>query len=171
MNLTMKDVNTMSKQEFVDSVGSVFEHSPWVAEHSWELHPFSNLARMYEVMIQKMYEAEDSLKLSLLRAHPDLGTKLEISESSQNEQMNAGLSQLTEEEYKEFSSMNQRYIEKFSFPFIMAVKGQNKTKIKACMEQRVENRYDLEFKTALKEVSKIAKFRLWDKIDEQVKTH
>lgn len=170
MILSIKDVNKMNKESFVNTVGSVFEHSPWVAEHSWEHHPFTDLEEMYGEMVKKVYEAEDTLKLSLLRAHPDLGTRLEVSESSKSEQLNAGLSQLTKEEFKEFSSMNQRYIAKFGFPFIMAVKGQNKDVIKARMKQRVENDYDTEFKAALSEVSKIARFRLWGMIDEQVKT-
>ncbi len=166
MTILMTTVNKMGKQEFVDIVGSVFEHSPWVAEHTWNQLPFADLEEMYRAMVQNMYEAENSMKLSLLRAHPDLGTKLEISQSSQSEQLDAGLNGLSEEEYKEFAALNQRYTGRFGFPFIMAVKGHGKNKIKAYMEQRMNNSSDEEFETALKEVSKIAKFRLWDLIDE-----
>jgi OHCU decarboxylase len=169
MNLSMKDVNEMSKQQFIEAVGAVFEHSPWVAEHAWEQHPFASLDQMYEVMVGKMYQAEQSLQLSLLRAHPDLGTRLEISESSQSEQLNAGLSQLTEAEYQNFSSMNQLYTEKFGFPFIMAVKGKDKYTIQKRMQQRVENDYVQELETALEEVRKIARFRLLDMINEPSK--
>ncbi|KHF41385.1 hypothetical protein LQ50_03900 [Halalkalibacter okhensis] len=161
----MDHVNKMDQSEFVEVVGAVFEHSPWVAERSWKNHPFDHLEQMYNVMIKEMHAAPSSLKRSLLRAHPDLGTRLEVSESSRDEQKNAGLSQLTEEEFEEFSMMNKEYTNKFGFPFIMAVKGQDKLTIKNNMKERIHNSYEEEFETALIQVSKIAKFRLDDLIE------
>nr|WP_245712502.1 2-oxo-4-hydroxy-4-carboxy-5-ureidoimidazoline decarboxylase [Anaerobacillus alkalilacustris] len=78
--------------------------------------------------------------------------------------MNAGLSGLSEEEYIEFSSLNKKYIEKFGFPFIMAVKGKDKETIKACMKERINFSYEEEIEAALIHVYKIAKFRLDDLI-------
>ncbi|MFC0471115.1 2-oxo-4-hydroxy-4-carboxy-5-ureidoimidazoline decarboxylase [Halalkalibacter kiskunsagensis] len=171
INYSMEQVNKMTEQEFMHSVGVVFEHSPWVAKSAFGHHPFSSLDQMYEKMIEEMTNADMSLKLSLLRAHPDLGTRLEVSESSKHEQQNAGLSQLSEEEYREFSLLNKKYIEKFDFPFIMAVKGQDKHSIKESMKTRINNQYEKEFKTALSQVEKIARFRLVDMIvDENMST-
>ncbi|WP_052144567.1 2-oxo-4-hydroxy-4-carboxy-5-ureidoimidazoline decarboxylase [Halalkalibacter okhensis] len=165
ISISMDHVNKMDQSEFVEVVGAVFEHSPWVAERSWKNHPFDHLEQMYNVMIKEMHAAPSSLKRSLLRAHPDLGTRLEVSESSRDEQKNAGLSQLTEEEFEEFSMMNKEYTNKFGFPFIMAVKGQDKLTIKNNMKERIHNSYEEEFETALIQVSKIAKFRLDDLIE------
>ncbi len=166
----MAQVNKMTEQEFVDSVGTVFEHSPWVAKRAWGHHPFSSLEKMYETLIEEMEKACISLKLSLLRAHPDLGTRFEVSESSKQEQMHAGLSQLSEEEYHEFSLLNKQYVKTFDFPFIMAVKGQDKHSIKENMKTRVDNQYDEEFETALAQVGKIAKFRLWDMVADEYRS-
>ena len=113
-------------------------------------------------MIDIVQNAEESKQLALLRAHPDLGTRLQMSEVSQKEQAGVGLDKLTKEEFAEFVSLNKRYVTKFNFPFIMAVKGQNKESILLAMKQRVHNAYEEEYRIALQEVYKIAGFRLDD---------
>jgi 2-oxo-4-hydroxy-4-carboxy-5-ureidoimidazoline decarboxylase len=159
---SLTEFNQMNKDEFVEKVGWVFEHSPWVASAVWENVPFESRESLLQAMIDIVQNAEESLQLALLRAHPDLGTRLQMSEVSQKEQAGAGLDRLSKEEFEEFVSLNQRYVKKFKFPFIMAVKGQSKESILAAMKQRVHHSYDEEFNIALHEVYKIAGFRLND---------
>ncbi|WP_256358423.1 2-oxo-4-hydroxy-4-carboxy-5-ureidoimidazoline decarboxylase [Bacillus sp. sid0103] len=154
----------MNKEEFVKKVGWVFEHSPWVGSLVWESLPLNSREELLQTMVTVVKNAEEALQLALLRAHPDLGTRLKISEVSEKEQAGAGLDRLSKDEHKEFLSLNQKYVEQFGFPFIMAVKGQTKATILAAMQQRVGNTYELEFQTALNEVYKIAGFRLNDVI-------
>jgi 2-oxo-4-hydroxy-4-carboxy-5-ureidoimidazoline decarboxylase len=160
--ISIERLNQMNKQEFMDTVGWVFEDSPWVAERAWESMPLTSGAELFQTMVTIVEKAETSLKLSLLRAHPDLGTRLLMSEASQKEQGEAGLKQLSNEERLEFLTWNKAYVEKFGFPFIMAVKGQGKETILATMKQRLNSTKEKEFEMALKEVYKIAKFRLDD---------
>jgi 2-oxo-4-hydroxy-4-carboxy-5-ureidoimidazoline decarboxylase len=162
--LSMEKVNQMKKEEFVHTVGWIFEHSPWVAEKAWESLPFQSREELLQTMISIVQNSEEALQLALLRAHPDLGTRLQMSEASQTEQAGAGLDQLSKEEFTAFVSLNQSYVAKFGFPFIMAVKGQSKETILAAMKQRVHSSYEEEFGIALLEVYKIAGFRLRDSI-------
>jgi 2-oxo-4-hydroxy-4-carboxy-5-ureidoimidazoline decarboxylase len=164
-SLSIQKVNQMQKDVFVGKVGWVFEHSPWVAEKVWESRPFQSREALFQSMVTVVKNAEESLQLALLRAHPDLGTRLKMSEVSQKEQAGVGLDKLTKEQFDEFVALNQRYVKKFGFPFIMAVKGQNKDTILSAMKKRVEYSYEEECATALKEVYKIAGFRLNDMID------
>lgn len=154
----------MNKKKFVDTVGWVFEDSPWVAERAWERMPLSSGEELFQTMVTIVENAEDSLKLSLLCAHPDLGTRLQMSEASQKEQAGAGLKQLSKEEKLELLSWNKQYVANFGFPFIMAVKGQSKETILAAIKQRVNSTYEEEYDIALREVCKIAKFRFDDLI-------
>lgn len=158
----MEEVNQMNKEEFVEKVGWVFEHSPWVASAAWESMPFESRENLLQTMIDIVQNAEETKQLALLRAHPDLGTRLQMSEVSQKEQAGAGLNKLSKEEFEEFVSLNKMYVNKFQFPFIMAVKGQSKETILAAMKQRVHNTYEEEYNIALHEVYKIAGFRLND---------
>ncbi|YCA13417.1 2-oxo-4-hydroxy-4-carboxy-5-ureidoimidazoline decarboxylase [Bacillus sp. AK128] len=152
----------MDKESFISKVGWVFEHSPWIAEQAWESRPFMNKELLLETMKDVVKNSSLSLQLSLFRAHPDLGTRLKMSDMSMKEQANVGLDQLSKEEYNEFQSLNKIYVEKYGFPFIMAVKGQNKETILSLMKQRVSSTYDKELSTALQEVFKIVDFRIND---------
>lgn len=158
----IEDVNEINREEFVRKFGWVFEHSPWVASLAWESMPFTSQEDLLQKMINIVQNVEESKQLTLLRAHPDLGTRLQMSEVSQKEQAGVGLDKLTKEEFAECVSLNKRYVTKFNFPFIMAVKGQNKESILLAMKQRVHNAYEEEYRIALQEVYKIAGFRLDD---------
>jgi len=162
--LSIEKVNLMEKEEFVSKVGWVFEHSPWVSSAVWGSRPFKSREELLQMMVTVVKNAEEDLQLALLRAHPDLGTRLKISEVSQKEQAGVGLDRLSKDEHREFVLLNQRYVNQFGFPFIKAVKGQTKEAILMAMQQRVGNSYEQEFLTALNEVYKIAEFRLDDVI-------
>lgn len=162
MSYTLEELNQKDQKDFVAAVGSIWEHSPWVAEKSWESRPFSSFDNLFGTMEKTVDEAPMEQKLSLLRAHPDLAGRVKMTDESVQEQKGAGLDQLSEEEHKEFLALNTQYTDKFGFPFIIAVKGHNKDSIKAAMQERVNNDRDTELTTALKEIYKIARFRLED---------
>lgn len=164
MRLPIEIVNQMNKEDFIKKVGWVFEHSPWVATMAWDRLPFQSREQLFETMKEIVQNADKSLQLSLLRAHPDLGTRLKISEVSQKEQSGVGLDKLSKDEFAEFVLLNQNYVKKYEFPFIMAVKGQSKETILSAMKQRVSNTYEEEYEKALNEVYKIVGFRLEDLI-------
>jgi 2-oxo-4-hydroxy-4-carboxy--5-ureidoimidazoline (OHCU) decarboxylase len=52
------------------------------------------------------------------------------------------------------------YKKKFGFPFIIAVKGKNKIEILVNFKKRVLSNKKVEFDEAIKQVKKIANFRL-----------
>ncbi|MCR6105504.1 2-oxo-4-hydroxy-4-carboxy-5-ureidoimidazoline decarboxylase [Salipaludibacillus agaradhaerens] len=164
---TITEVNSMQASEFITTIGPVFEHSPWVAEKTWPHRPFTCVTQLHNRMTKEMYQANTALKLSLLRAHPDLGTKLTISETSGKEQREAGLNRLTEKEYNQFADLNDAYVKQFGFPFIVAVKGKKKEQILHKMKKRRHHSYEKEMETALEEVSKIAGFRLNELIHKE----
>ena len=79
---------------------------------------------------------------------------------SEAEQSKANLKQCTNEEFNEFKKLNIEYKKKFSFPFIIAVKGKNKNQILKYFRERIKNTLNEEFLEAKKQVKKIAIFRL-----------
>jgi len=165
MAYTLEELNQKDQQGFVDAVGSIWEHSPWVSEQAWGKRPFSSVDELFNTMETEVEEAEMQKKLDLLNAHPDLGGKVKMTDESVQEQKGAGLDQLSAEEHAEFLDLNKQYTEKFGFPFIIAVKGHNKDSIKAAMKERIDNDRDTELNTALKEIYKIARFRLDDLVE------
>jgi OHCU decarboxylase len=102
----------------------------------------------------------------VLTAHPDLAGKLaqakRLTPESTAEQASAGLDALTDEERQTFTRLNSAYVEKFGFPFIIAVKDNTKASILAAFQTRIENDRATEFATACRQVERIALHRLRD---------
>lgn len=165
MQLSIEEVNGYEQRQFIETLGWVFEHSPWVAERVWHRRPFASCAHLCEAMNGEVAKASMEEKLALLRAHPDLGTRAKISPSSAGEQAGAGLDRLTEDEYIWLIELNGAYREKFGFPFLYAVKGSDTSVILEALERRLKSNLENEFSEALRQVYRIAQFRLEDIIN------
>ncbi|MGO4530195.1 2-oxo-4-hydroxy-4-carboxy-5-ureidoimidazoline decarboxylase [Paenibacillus sp. 2TAF8] len=153
-------VNSWSDTQFVQTFGTLFEESAWVAERSAVLRPFSSLEEMMQVMTQQVLASKYEEKLQLLRKHPDLGARISMSSNSVQEQAGAGLDSLSPEQYKDLKQLNGEYITQFGFPFILAVKGHTAESILESIRHRRGRSPQEEFETALNEVFKIAAIRL-----------
>ncbi|PRO67175.1 2-oxo-4-hydroxy-4-carboxy-5-ureidoimidazoline decarboxylase [Alkalicoccus urumqiensis] len=162
-NLT--DINQMTRTAFIENIGWTAEHSPWVAEAAWEKRPFQSREDLFAALAREIYRAPEEKQLSLLRAHPDLGTRLDVTDASRSEQAGAGLHELSEAEYETFSALNQTYTSRFTFPFILAVKGKTKADILQSLQERQFHDWETEKETAIAEVTKIIHFRLHDLVD------
>ena len=153
-------LNQMSQAEFTEVFGSIFEHTPEIAAEAWRSRPFADVQNLHQVMAAIALEMSETEQLKLICAHPDLGSKFKMAESSVQEQSTVGLDQLSETEYNRFQELNQAYKEKFSFPFIIAVRNNTKDSILAAFEQRLENNLEVEQKQAIAEIIEIARWRL-----------
>ncbi|MDB5615268.1 MAG: puuE, partial [Devosia sp.] len=157
----------LDKTGFVARYGSVFEHSPWIAERAWdgELAPVNDTAIGLHFALRSQFRiATPEERLAVLRAHPDLAGKLaaakRLTAESTAEQKSAGLDALTDDEREKFTALNTAYVEKFGFPFIIAVRDHTKASILAAFEHRLGNTPEQEFSTATAQVERIALLRL-----------
>lgn len=156
-------LNAMSREQFTRVLGSVYEHSPHFAEEAWEHLPFANAEDLYDAFEGVLDKASAAEQLALLRAHPDLGVRAAaLTAASTSEQESAGLNRLTEDESRELQTLNTAYREKFDIPFIICARLSSKDAILEALRRRVESRAEVEFRTALREVAKIARLRLDD---------
>ncbi len=162
--MTIADINSLSCAQFVAAVGWVFEHSPWVAQRAWERRPFADVAHLHAAMTHEVERATPEERLGLLCAHPDLGSRSNMSTASVGEQSGAGLAGLTPQEYQRLQQGNTAYRKKFGFPFLYAVKGSTKYDILRALDQRLGTAPAEEFRQALAQVYRIAGFRLHDVI-------
>jgi 2-oxo-4-hydroxy-4-carboxy-5-ureidoimidazoline decarboxylase len=158
----IEELNAADRQRFVEIVGGVFEHSPWVAEGAWPRRPFRDVADLHHAMASVVDASPRERQLALLRAHPDLGSRARMSDASAGEQAGAGLDRLTADEFARLQRLNTEYRRRFEFPFLFAVKGSTKHQILEALEQRLGRDPDEEFAEALRQVARIARFRLDD---------
>ena len=119
MMISLTELNQMSQDEFVKTLGAVFEDTPAIAYHAWYERPFKNVAQLHQTMVDVVRTASQDAQIELIQAHPDLGSKAKMAMASVQEQAGAGLDRLTPEAYDRFLSLNQAYKNKFDFPFII----------------------------------------------------
>ena len=159
----------LDRDAFVSRFGAIFEHSPWIAEraHALELGPAHDTAiGLHNALARVFRTAAEQERLNVLTAHPDLAGKLaqarRLTSESTAEQASAGLDALTDDERATFTELNTRYVERFGFPFIIAVRDHDKPGILAAFRTRVGNDRETEFAEACHQVERIALHRLKD---------
>lgn len=157
----------MDKREFVAAYGGIFENSPWIAERAWglELGPAHDCAAgVHNALARIFRSASEQERLGVLNAHPDLAGKIaaarRLTPESTAEQSSAGLDALTDAERADFAGLNAAYVERFGFPFIIAVRDHDKAAILAAFKRRLGNDRDTEFSKACRQVERIAELRL-----------
>lgn len=156
-----------ARSSFLSQCGGVFEHSQWIAERAFDSGAVYDPLRsgaVHAALCAIFREASSQERRDVLLAHPDLAGKLaiagDLTEESKSEQAGAGLDRLSSEEHEEFSRLNREYMNRFGFPFIIAVKGLGKDEILTAFRIRIANSPEEELETACGQVEKIARLRL-----------
>jgi len=159
----------MSRETFVAKYGSIFEHSPWIADGAYDLElgrTHDTAIGLHNALCRIFRSASEEQRLGVLTAHPDLAGKLaqanSLTAESTAEQAAAGLDFLTDDEKATFTKLNDAYVAKHGFPFIIAVRDHNKASILDAFNRRINNDHATEFAEACKQVERIADFRLMD---------
>ncbi len=157
----------MTREAFVAAFGSIYEHSPWIAERAWEkeMGPVHDRAKgLWSALVRVFRTASQQERMEVLAAHPDLAGKLaaakRLTAESSSEQASAGLDALTDQERTAFQDFNAAYTEKFGFPFIICVKEHTKATIMEAFPERIAHDQDTEFTEACRQVERIAYHRL-----------
>ncbi len=162
--MTVDQLNLLDLRPFVAILGTIYEHSPWIAEAVWRARPFASADALAAAMARVVAESGEDRRLALIRAHPELAGRAmaqsELTADSANEQSGAGLTQCAPAELAELATLNLRYREKFGFPFVLAVKGYDRAAIIAAFTRRLDDDRPTEFAASLREIDKIARLRL-----------
>ncbi|WP_263262978.1 2-oxo-4-hydroxy-4-carboxy-5-ureidoimidazoline decarboxylase [Pseudomonas sp. RIT-PI-S] len=158
---------TLGREAFIAAFADVYEHSPWVAAHTWDRlggQGLESIEAVHAAMSATLLSADHDRQLTLIQAHPDLAGRAaiagQLTAASSSEQAGAGIHLCTPTEFSRFTELNAAYKARFGFPFIMAVKGSDRHQILAAFETRIHHARGVEFRCALDEINKIALFRL-----------
>ncbi len=159
----------MDRDAFVAAYGGIYEHSPWIAERAWDLElgpAHDTAAGLANALARVFRSASEEERLGVLTAHPDLAGRLaaarRLTAESTAEQAGAGLDALTDAERATFTELNDAYVKKHGFPFIIAVRDNTKASILDAFRTRLGNDRATEFATACAQVERIAWHRLKD---------
>ena len=161
-------INNLPQDDFVAEFGSTFEHSPWVAEGAWAARPFASIDDLHGAMMGVVRKAPRDTQIAFLCGHPELaGKEAEagtMTTESVGEQASAGLNALSRAEIGELRQLNQLYLDRHGFPFIIAVRRYSKSEIFAQLRSRIERDSDTELNEALAQIGTITRLRVQAKL-------
>ena len=163
--ISIDKINKLTRDDFIGIFGNVFEKTNWIADQAYNLKPYKSFNQLSSIMIKIYENVSKEEYLKIFNAHPKLAVEKTLTKDSKKEQNNSNLNSCTETEFNEFLSLNDRYLKKFGFPFIIAVKGKNKKEILINFRKRIENKTESEFEEAKEQVKQIANSRLNKIID------
>ncbi len=172
--MSLEALNVASPSEALAMLGGIYEHSPWIAERALKSRPFKTLAQLQHAMASVVREAPREQQLALVRAHPELAGKAMLAGAltgeSRHEQSTSGLTHCTPEEFAKLQSLNAQYSAKFSWPFILAVRGPRgagltRAQVIDTFERRLSGHPDFELAECLRQIHRIAQLRLDDKFN------
>ena len=160
----MADLNSCTKEAFVEALGAIYEHSPWIAERAWAARPFASREDLWAKLDRALRSSTPEARLALIQAHPDLAGRLarsgQLTQESTEEQRSAGLDQLAADEAAEFDRLNRAYLDRFGFPFVICARLNDRTTILHAFRRRLLHAREEEIATALAEIHQIAGLRL-----------
>ncbi len=166
----IRDVNALSRPAFVELLGGIFEHSPWIAETAAGRRPFASVEDLHAAVTDLVVAAGREKQLALINAHPDLAGRLArqglLTAESAREQEAAGLARSDRATLEKIGTLNSEYRARFGFPFIICARLNNVETIRSAMEARVKNSPEKEAETALGEIFQIARLRLADIVED-----
>jgi OHCU decarboxylase len=166
--LTLQEINALDQENFVTSLGSLFEGPPWIVRQTWYAQPFASLTELHQALTAVMYSAPIEQQIALIYAHPDLVGRAALAGTltpeSTSEQASVGLDRLSLQEIATFTQLNQSYRDRFSFPFVICVRENKKETILAGFATRLPHSWSREIETALDEIAKICWYRLRDTV-------
>lgn len=167
---TVSQLNASDRDAFVRVCGSLFEHSPWIAERTWAKRPFASRDALHAALVTTMNAASIDDQVRLIASHPDLVGRLaregQLTSESTQEQKAAGLDALLPEDVAAFDRFNAAYRDKFGFPFVICARENRKAAILEAFPRRLAQPLATEIATALVEIAKIARLRLMDAVQE-----
>jgi OHCU decarboxylase len=174
--IRLQEVNSMSREEFVENFGKLFQGPTWVVENAYTQRPFGSTSELRLAFQEALFAATPEQQLELMAAYPALGSDTvaegTAGEQSTLDQATAGLTRLTDEDHDAFREVTTAYREKFGFPLIVCVRDNpSRERILAQGRARLQNSPTQEHAAALIEIAKIAGHRFDDLVADANPIH
>ncbi|HEU4999698.1 MAG TPA: 2-oxo-4-hydroxy-4-carboxy-5-ureidoimidazoline decarboxylase [Lapillicoccus sp.] len=165
--VTLNEVNQMSREQFAEAFGSIYQGPSWAVERAWERRPFSDTRDLRRAFQQALFSSTEEQERELIAAYPDLGSAAvssgESGAASMGDQSSLGLTILRDQEHEELGQLTSEYRERFGFPLVISVRDRDSfDQVVAEGRERLDNSPEQEHATALVEISRIANHRFDD---------
>jgi 2-oxo-4-hydroxy-4-carboxy-5-ureidoimidazoline decarboxylase len=166
--ITLAWLNGCSEAEFVNALGGVFEHSPWIATQAAQQRPYDDLSALHASMLDAVRRLSPEALRGYLSLHPELaGSEARggrMTAESTREQGTLDLAAPNPEDGETWDELNRRYRAKFGFPFILCIRRHTRATALAAFRERLTRSPEQELCAALEEIALISRLRLEDQL-------
>jgi OHCU decarboxylase len=172
----LAEVNQMSREQFVDTFGGLFQGPRWAAERAYDSRPFSDTTDLRRSFQEALFSATEEEQRLLIDSYPDLGAD-SVAEGMEGQgslvdQASLGLTRLDEKAQGELSDLTSRYRDRFGFPLVTCVRDRDSfEQVVRAGWDRLENSESQEHAAALVEIAKIAGYRFDDLVADANPIH
>jgi OHCU decarboxylase len=172
----LDDVNSMSREEFVNTFGQLFQGPRWVVERAYDRRPFADTQAFRTALQESLFTSSPEEQSELMSFYPSLGSDAvsdgEAGSYSHRDQATAGLTRLTDEDHEAFVELTNAYQQRFGTPLIVCVRDAgDRHQILESGWARMNNCPVHEHTAALIEIAKIANHRFDDLVAEANPIH
>ena len=127
--------------------------------------PFASLKEMGETAERVWWALTPADWLEAFRSHPKIGERKAAAQvsaeaSSWSAREQASISSATSDTMDSLADLNQKYLEKFGYIFIVCATGKSSEEMLALLRTRMQNDPESELRTAAGEQAKITQLRL-----------
>ncbi|KAL3267404.1 hypothetical protein HHI36_011533 [Cryptolaemus montrouzieri] len=163
--LSIDEVNCLISEHFIKIFGNIVEHCPAAAIGILKYRPFNSTSEICTAITNYLDGLSVNEKQNIICFHQDFVTKLvhqsrlELERRSNKRNQGIFMDMLTISDKRRLNSLNNKYKEKFGFPFVIFGK-RNLDRVLNEIEKRMENDTEKEIDVAIQEIKKISRIRI-----------
>ena len=174
--IRLGEVNDMTREQFVQTFGGLFQGPHWVVERAFDSRPFTDTSDLRRAFQEALFSATEEEQRQLIDAYPDLGAQSvaegEEGQDSLRDQSSLGLTRLDEKDHTELADLTAQYRERFGFPLVTCVRDRDSfEQVLRHGWERLNNSPTQEHAAALVEIATIAGHRFDDLVADANPIH
>lgn len=162
--MKLSQFNSLSKAQAKEAISACCVAPRWV-DAMLAQHPYSSSEQVFSLAQSLWEQLEEDDYLAAFEGHPQIGDISTLqakfaatSHKAADEQ--SGMSKASENTLNEMMAINQAYLEKFGFIFIVCATGKTAEEMLAMIKARITNDRPTELAIAANEQAKITRIRL-----------
>jgi OHCU decarboxylase len=172
----LAEVNEMTRDQFADTFGNLFQGPRWVVERAFDSRPFADTSDLRRAFQEALFSAGDDEQRQLIDSYPDLGADSvadgDEGDGSLRDQSLLGLTRLDDKAHGELSELTTQYRDRFGFPLVTCVRDRDSfEQVLRTGWERLNNSRTQEHAAALVEIAKIAGYRFDDLVADANPIH
>src|SRR6476620_3214480 len=172
----LSQVNEMTREEFVDTFGGLFQGPRWAVERAYDSRPFADTIDLRRAFQEALFSADQDEQRQLIDSYPDLGAD-SVAEGDEGadslrDQSSLGLTRLDEKGHGELAELTSQYRDRFGLPLVTCVRDRDSfDQVVRTGWERPNNSQAQEHPSALVEIAKIAGYRFDDLVADANPIH